>query len=171
MIIQVYDDDLLNGEGIREVVYLQGCPHHCKGCFNPETWEFKDDTDKTIEKSCKFYLHLDHQLNKNYIDGITLTGGDPLTPSNLQETKDLINLAKQYNKTVWVYTGYTWEDLFFRFDENKTFDILKQIDVLCDGQFIEELKSLDKPWVGSSNQRVIDVQKSLKERKIVLYEN
>lgn len=171
MIIQVYDDDLLNGEGIREVVYLQGCHHHCKGCFNPETWEFKEDTDETLDKSCKFYLHLDHQLNKNYIDGITLTGGDPLAEENVQETLQLCYLAKQYNKTVWIYTGYTWEELMKRNKLHVTYLILHLTHVLCDGRFVDSLKSPDKPWVGSSNQRVIDVQKSLKEEKVILYEN
>jgi anaerobic ribonucleoside-triphosphate reductase activating protein len=155
MIVQVYDDDLLNGVGIREVVFLQGCPHHCKGCFNPETWEFKKETEESRKKDLYYIEHLKNKLSKSYISGLTISGGDPF--ANINELEELIELAKSCNKNIWVYTGFTYEYLFKKYP-----DILKSIDVLCDGPFIEYLKSPDKPWVGSSNQRVIDVQKSLK---------
>ena len=160
MIIQVYDDDLLNGPGIREVVFLQGCHHHCKGCFSPETWEFKEKTPEEINKSEEFKHRVINKLKEPYIDGITITGGDPLAPENLQETESLCTMAKALHKTVWVYSGYKWEDL-------KDLFVMQLIDVLCDGTFIESLKSPEKPWVGSSNQRVIDVQKSLVNNTVI----
>ncbi len=166
MIIQVYDDDLLNGEGIREVVFLQGCPHHCKGCFSPETWKVKEDTKESLEKDHKFLLQVEHKLSQDYIKGLTISGGDPFYKPNLQMTAKLILLAQLYRKNVWVYTGYS-----FNFIKKHYLHILKDVDVLCDGEFISSLKSPNKPWVGSSNQRVIDVKKSLKQNKIVLYEN
>ena len=151
MIIQVYDDDLLNGEGVREVVFLQGCPHHCKGCFSPETWEFKKDTEETLVKTAKFKKQLAEKLSQPYISGLTITGGDPLAPLNIEETTELCNLAKSKGKNVWVYTGYTW-------DYVKELPIINLIDVVCEGSFIESLKSPDKPWVGSSNQNVIKIK-------------
>lgn len=160
MIVQVYDNDLLNGLGIREVVFLQGCHHHCKGCFNPETWEFKKETPEAINKSEEFKHKVINKLKEPYIDGITISGGDPLASENLEETESLCTIAKALHKTVWIYTGYKWESV-------KDLFIMKLIDVICDGPFIESLKSPDKPWVGSSNQRVIDVQKSLKENKTI----
>lgn len=166
MIIQVYDDDMLNGVGLREVVFLQGCPHQCDGCFNQSTWEFKDDTLETSTKTINFKNRVEAKLKNDYIDGITITGGDPLAESNVVETQSLINLAKKYNKTVWVYTGYTYEYVLDKYRY-----LLEDIDVLCDGPFIKSLLSPEKPWVGSSNQRVIDVQKSLKENKIIEYES
>ena len=166
MIIHIYDDDLLNGEGIREVIFLQGCPHCCKGCFNPETWKHIPDTRESIEQDYIYYKHLYKKLSLDYISGITITGGDPFYEKNIKQLEDLINLAKSKNKTIWVYTGYTYEYLL------KTYpNILNNINVLCDGKFIEELKSPEKPWVGSSNQRVIDIQKSLNQNNIVLYDN
>ncbi len=159
MIIQVYDDDLLNGEGLREVVFLQGCHHHCKNCFSPETWEFKKETPESLERTKQFKKQIIQKLKSPYIQGLTLTGGDPLAPENLKEAEELCTAAKALNKTVWVYTGYTWEYL-------KDLFILNLVDVLCEGPYVEALKSPNKPWVGSSNQRVIDVQKSLKEGKV-----
>ena len=151
MIIQVYDDDLLNGEGVREVVFLQGCPHHCKGCFSPETWEFKKDTEETLAKTAQFKKQLAEKLSQPYISGLTITGGDPLAPLNIEETTELCNLAKSKGKNVWIYTGYTW-------DYVKELPIINLIDVVCEGPFIESLKSPDKPWVGSSNQNVIKIK-------------
>lgn len=164
MIIQVYDEDLLNGAGLREVAFFQGCPHHCKNCFNSETWEFKKDTPESIDKSARFIIQIKNKLKEPYIDGITLSGGDPLAPQNLKEALFLATTAKSYGKTVWAYTGYTWEYLI-KSSEHQA--ILKYIDVLCEGPFIEKLKSPDKPWVGSSNQRVINVIESLKNNKII----
>ena len=163
MIIHIYDDDLLNGDGIREVVFLQGCHHHCKGCFNQETWEFKKPTPESELKDSEYLKHLDDKLSQDYIDGVTISGGDPLAPENLYLIRIIIDIAKRHEKTIWIYSGYTYEHLSM-----VAYDILKDIDVLCDGKFVEELKSPNKPWVGSSNQRVIDVQKSLKSGTILL---
>lgn len=170
MIIQVYDDDLLNGEGLREVIFLQGCPHHCKGCFNSETWEFKEDTKESALKDLAYLAKVDYKLQQSYISGITISGGEPLVSSNLKTTLQLIDLAKSHGKTVWVYSGYTWEELMERRNnEDMLKEVLENIDVLCEGRFKEALKSPNKPWVGSANQRVIDVKKSLKKGNYVLF--
>lgn len=172
MIIQVYDDDLLNGEGIREVVYLQGCPHHCKGCFNPETWEFKPETPETEARTKQFIDHIIEKLKDPYITGITITGGDPFgNHENAVQTMKLAGLAKRFNKDVWIYTGSTYEELMNDIKSGHRIikHVLDNTDVLCDGRFVEKLKSPNKPWVGSENQRVIDVQKTLKANKVILY--
>lgn len=163
MVIQVYDDDMLNGKGLREVVFFQGCSHRCPGCFNPETWEFKGETKESIKIKNEFFKRVSNKLDKDYIDGITLTGGDPLEPKNVNQALEFIMLAKSKNKTVWVYTGYLYEQIKDMYP-----GLITLIDVLCDGPFIQSLKSPEKPWVGSSNQRVIDVQESLRQNKVVL---
>lgn len=162
MIIQLYDDDILNGEGIREVVFLQGCPHHCKGCFSPETWEFKEDTEKTRNQTIIFRQRLVYKLQQPYIAGITLSGGDPLDVHNIAESLELAKIAKKYGKTVWIYTGFDWNTI-------KDYYIMEYVDVVCDRPFIESLKSPNKPWVGSQNQRVIDVKKSLEKNNVILW--
>lgn len=157
-LIQVYKADLLNGEGLRDVYFFSGCNHQCQGCFNKETWDYdmpnaKEWTDDDFEKMIE-------NASKPYISGITLTGGDPLFWKN---QSDILKLCKEFKerlpeKTIWLYTGYTFESIMFSSDLKPL--ILRYIDVLCDGPFIESLKSPNKPWVGSSNQRVIDVKNS-----------
>ena len=164
--------DMLNGDGLRVVLWLSGCSHHCKGCQNPQTWDansgipYDDAADNEIFK----------ELEKDYISGLTLTGGDPMFEDNLYIVYDLcVHTKKLYpNKTIWIYTGYTWEELqsvygtnTYRNDERQL--ILKYCDVLVDGRFEEDKKDITLKWRGSSNQRVIDVQKSLEQNQIVLY--
>lgn len=167
-LIQTYYADLLNGEGLRDVYFFAGCTHHCSQCFSPETWDpemsesklwLPEDFEKMIECA-----------SKDYISGITLTGGDPFFSLNREGILDLCKEFKQRlpEKTIWLYTGYTWEAI--EKDKDARWECLEYIDVLCDGPFIESLKSPSKPWVGSENQRVIDVQKSLSENKIILYD-
>ena len=179
MIIQIYNDDMLNGTGLREVIFLQGCHHHCEGCFSPETWKFKKNTKESVEQDKVYIKKVEEKLKTSYIDGITITGGDPMAPENQDQTLRLCKLAKKYNKTVWIYSGYSFEELIGRkgfwnrvkkFFCNTTKYILKNTDVLIDGKFDKNLKSPELPWVGSSNQRVIDVQKSLTNNNITIYD-
>ena len=154
-------DDMLNGEGLRVVLWVAGCTHHCKNCHNPITWDIAGgiEFDKAAEDELFF------ELNHSHIDGITFSGGDPLHPLNREEVSRLIKKVRKElpDKTIWLYTGYS-------FDEIKDFDALPLIDVLIDDEFIEELKDGRLHWVGSSNQNIIDVKKTLEAGEIVLYE-
>lgn len=154
-------DDMLNGEGLRCVLWLAGCEHACPGCHNPITWDV--DGGLAFDHAAKMELFA--LLAKDYISGVTLSGGDPLHPKNRNDVANLVKEIKENfpGKTIWLYTGYSWEDI-------DVFPFLKYIDVLLDGQFVEELKDVKLHWVGSSNQRVIDVQQSLKNDTVVLYE-
>ncbi len=154
-------DDMLNGDGLRVVLWVAGCNHHCKGCQNPETWDVGGGIpfDEAAEKE------LFEDLAKPHISGITFSGGDPLHPFNRSEVFRLIKKVKDEfpNKTVWLYTGYTWEQV-------KDLPGIENIDVLCEGEFKQELNDNNIHWVGSSNQRVMDVKKSLETGKVVLHE-
>lgn len=158
--------DMNNGDGLRVVLWLSGCSHQCKGCQNPQTW----NPDNGIPFDKKAFNELFDELEKDYISGITLTGGDPLYIDNLSGVYDICFFIKRYypEKTVWIYTGYTWEEILQCGNSERQL-ILKYCDVLVDGEYKEELRDVTLPWVGSSNQRVIDVQKSLKLHKIILH--
>lgn len=151
--------DIANGEGVGVALFVQGCPFHCKGCFNPETWDFKggkEFTAKTKEDLIKL-------IQRPYITRITILGGEPLCPQNAYEIYLLIKELRQYNKKIWLYTGNTYEDLYERGtygDNPYDVDMLSAamlVDVLVDGQFVEEKKDLTLKFRGSSNQRVIDI--------------
>ncbi len=154
-------DDMLNGDGLRVVLWVAGCNHYCKHCQNPETWDVGGGIpfDETAEKE------LFEKLSKPYISGITFSGGDPLHPFNRSEVFRLIRKTKELfpEKTIWLYTGYNWEEIHH-------LEGLENIDVLCEGEFIDELKDVNIHWVGSSNQRVINVKETLKTGNIVLHE-
>ncbi|MCR5420224.1 MAG: anaerobic ribonucleoside-triphosphate reductase activating protein [Lachnospiraceae bacterium] len=146
-------DDMLNGDGLRVVLWVAGCNHCCKECQNPITW----DPDRGILFDDKAKREIFDELDKDYISGITFSGGDPLHPANMM---DVMVLAKEIKekypgKTIWLYTGSDWEEIY-------DLPITKYIDVLVDGEFKVELKDVKLRWKGSSNQRVIDVQKTLK---------
>lgn len=147
-------DDMLNGDGLRTVLWVSGCSHCCKGCQNPMTWDPNDGL--LFDEAAKTEIF--EQLEKDYIAGLTLSGGDPLHPLNYSGIKALIEEVKQKypDKTIWLYTGSSWEDIMQD-------DILSNVDVLVDGEFIQELNDNNLMWKGSSNQRVIDVQKSLQQ--------
>lgn len=170
-LIHVYHNDLLNGEGLREVLFFSGCDFSCSGCFNKELQNVNYQGSKfSHEWSNSDYQALSERLNKSYISGVTISGGDGFSKYN---KKDTLNLCKKLksdfpNKTIWLYTGWTFENIINCKDE-KT-ECLQFIDVLVDGKFDKNLKSPELPWVGSSNQRVIDVQKSLNNNSIVLYD-
>ena len=163
-------DDMKNGDGLRVVLWLAGCEHHCPGCQNPITWDPDDglEFDDTAKKE------IFDQLDKDYISGITFSGGDPLHPANINGVLELIEEIKQKypDKTIWLYTGYTWEQLF---DSNnkpysKRGEVVQNVDVIVDGMFVQNLLDVNYPWAGSRNQRVILVQETIKNPgKIVLY--
>ena len=167
-IIETYHNDLLNGTGLREVLFFSGCTHHCPGCFNQFTWD--PDVDQAHEFEEDDYQELLKNLRKPYIAGVTLSGGDPMSVWNKKDVLELVKRLKTDlpNKTIWVYTGYTLEQIQQSKDEK--LEILDYIDVLCDGLYIESKKSPLKPWVGSENQRVIDIKESIKQDKVILYE-
>ena len=154
--------DISNGPGVRVSIFMQGCEFHCKNCFNPETWSFEAGNEfnkSTIEEVLEL-------CSKSHIKGLSILGGEPMHPKNIEATTELAKAFKEKypNKNLWVWTGY-------KFDEDlKNKEVLKYIDVIVDGRYSDELHNPTLKWRGSSNQRVIDVQKSLKENKIELYE-
>lgn len=158
-------DDMNNGPGLRVTLFVSGCDHYCNGCQNPETWDTKSGIpfDNTaIEEIFK-------QLDNDYISGITFSGGDPLNANNRVEVCSLIHqirLKYGKSKSIWIYTGYTWEEIV-----NTLTPVLLGVDVLIDGMFDKDLADVNYHWAGSTNQRVIDVQRSLEEKKIVLYKD
>ena len=154
-------DDLLNGSGIRVVLWVSGCTHHCKGCHNPITWDENDGLEFTIKEKQELF----NELNKDYIAGITFSGGDPFHPSNRLEVLRLAQEIKEKfpNKNIWHYTGYLFEDIL-EWNLN-----ISNIDIIVDGEFIEKLKDNKLHWIGSSNQRIINVKESLINNKITLF--
>lgn len=164
--------DMNNGDGLRVVLWLSGCSHHCKHCQNPQTW----NPNSGIKFDDAAWDELLEELEKDYISGLTLTGGDPMFENNLSEVYHLCSFIKRIHpeKTIWLYTGYTWEELLSVYGENTYRNddrrlILKYCDVLVEGRFEEDKKDVTLKWRGSKNQRVIDVQESLKQNKVVLY--
>ncbi len=153
-------DDMLNGDGLRVVLWVSGCTHHCQGCQNPITWDLAGGLsfDEAAEDE------LFEALKKPHCSGITFSGGDPLHPFNRSEVFRLMKKCKEVcpDKTVWSYTGFLWEDV-------KDEEGMKYLDVLIDGRFIQEENDNTLCWVGSPNQRIIDVQKSLETGEIVLF--
>lgn len=151
-------DDMLNGDGLRVVLWTAGCTHCCDGCHNPITW----DAAGGIEFDDNAETELFEALSKDHISGITFSGGDPLHPFNRETVLELAKKVKETlpNKTVWLYTGFLWDEVKDAID-------LSNIDVLVDGEFKKELFDGNLKWVGSSNQRIIDVQQSLRENKVV----
>ncbi|HBN56451.1 MAG TPA: anaerobic ribonucleoside-triphosphate reductase activating protein [Lachnospiraceae bacterium] len=153
-------EDMLNGDGLRVVLWLAGCSHHCKNCQNPVTWDPEDGLVFDMAAREEIFF----ELEKDYISGITFSGGDPLYPDSREELTRLIRMIREKypKKTIWLYTGFLWEDIC-------RLELIPFLDVLVDGRFVEELKDNNLPWKGSSNQRVIDVQMTLSLGKVVLY--
>ena len=145
---------MLNGDGLRVVLWVAGCAHCCKECQNPVTWD--PDGGLLFDESAKQEIF--EQLDKDYISGITFSGGDPLHPANSLEVKELMReIREKYpNKTIWLYTGGEWEAIRY-------LPLMQYVDVCVDGEFINELKDVKLRWKGSSNQRVINVQASLRQ--------
>jgi anaerobic ribonucleoside-triphosphate reductase activating protein len=160
--------DMLNGEGLRVVLWVSGCSHHCQACQNAITWN-KDD-GLVFDEAAKEEIFA--ELEKDWCSGLTLSGGDPLFIDNREEIAKLVKEVKERfpNKDIWSYTGYTWEELLEQKKKDKNLEtILKNIDVLLDGKFVLALASIKIHYVGSSNQCIIDVKKSLTKRKKILY--
>lgn len=153
-------DDMLNGDGLRVVLWVAGCSHHCKGCQNPITWD--PNGGVPFDEAAKQEIF--EQLDKDYISGITFSGGDPLHAAN---EADVTALAKEIrekypDKDIWLYTGYKWEEICDH-------EIISYLKVLVDGRFLLEQLDVTLPWKGSPNQRVIDVPETLKKGNIVLF--
>ena len=153
---------IVDGDGVCVSVWFQGCPHKCKGCHNPQTHSFKGGYEfntEAVQKIC-------NELEKPYIAGLTLSGGHPLESENIKECTALCRYIKlRYpNKNIWLYTGWLWEDI-------KDLEIVKYVDVIVDGKYIEEERNISLPFCGSQNQRVIDVNETLKNKILVLLAN
>ena len=166
-----------NGTGIRVVLWISGCSLRCKGCQNPGTWD--KNSGKLFDDEAKKELF--EALDKSYIQGITFSGGHPLEEYNLSDVYILIKEIKSNfpDKDIWLYTGLTFDNILGLIVNNleivddslpELLEIIKLCDVVVDGMYVESLRDIRLKWCGSSNQRVIDVQKSIKENKIILYE-
>ncbi|HEY9574804.1 MAG TPA: anaerobic ribonucleoside-triphosphate reductase activating protein [Lachnospiraceae bacterium] len=153
-------DDMLNGDGLRVVLWVSGCDHACKGCHNPITWPL----DGGLFFGDKEKEEIFRELEKDYISGITFSGGDPLHPANEATITTLAKEIKEKfpEKTIWLYTGYLWEEVCHK-------EIIDYLDVLVDGEFVESLKKGNLRWKGSSNQKVVDVSMTKQIGKVVLY--
>lgn len=158
--------DISNGEGVRVSLFVQGCSFHCKNCFNQETWNFNGGKEFTMAEIQKII----ELANKDYIAGLSVLGGEPLHNNNVDEVFHIVATFKEKfpNKDIWLWTGFKFEDAI---KDSKRKFILRNVDVLIDGQFEEDKKDLTLKWRGSSNQRVIDCKKSLAENKIILKED
>ncbi len=145
-------DDMLNGDGLRVVLWVAGCNHCCKGCQNPITWD--PDGGILFDENAKQEIFA--QLDKSYISGITFSGGDPLHPANRLEVRELMaEIKEKYpDKTIWLYTGDKWDNILY-------YSMMKYVDVVVDGEFILEERDVKLLWKGSKNQRVIDVKRTL----------
>lgn len=172
--------DISNGEGVGVSLFVQGCSFHCKNCFNSETWDFNGGKEWTGETKNKFMELID----RPYIKRVSFLGGECLAEQNLDEVLSLINeISISFpEKTIWLYTGFTWEDIMYRrmphppkytqadfLQWNKRKEIISLCNVVVDGEYIDKQRNLSKKWAGSDNQRVISVQESLAQNKVILY--
>ena len=200
---QIREMDISNGEGVGVALFVQGCRFHCYNCFNPDTWDFNGGKEWTPEVKKRF-LEL---IDRPYIKRVSILGGEPLADENLDDVLDLVTeINKRYNipqdivcnnnsdrnilnensdeirlslpnKSIWLYTGYTWDQIFtdgvFLTRDCagwKRREIVKQCNILVDGRYIDSERDITLKWKGSKNQRVIDVQQSLQQNRIVLYD-
>lgn len=174
----IRDMDISNGEGLGVSLFVQGCHFHCKNCFNTETWDFNGGKifDNNVKEKFLNYI------SKPYINRVSFLGGEPLVDENVIDVLELVKEIRELfpEKYIWMYSGYKWETILYPIvtdDFNPKRDkilkarreILNYIDVLVDGKFEDEKKDLTLKWCGSTNQRVIDVKKSLEKNNIILY--
>lgn len=164
-------NDIANGEGVRTSLFVSGCRHHCKNCFNQMTWDFgygqpfTEETMTEIIESCE----------PDWINGLSLLGGEPFEPENQKVLLPFLIMFRERfpEKTVWCYTGFTLEEIMGKKDSRAftpiSMEMLENIDVLVDGPFVETKKNISLVFRGSSNQRIIDVKKSFKNKKVELY--
>ena len=157
---QIRSLDISNGEGVGIALYTQGCRFHCKNCFNSELWDYT----KGKEWSSEVEDYLVSLLSRDYIDRISFLGGEPLSEENLEDLDNLLNRIRKEcpSKKIWMYTGYTYEAI-----KDRLSYILKNVDVLVDGLYIDELRDLKLEFRGSSNQRVIDIQNTIKCNEVI----
>ena len=166
---EIKNCDIANGIGVRVTLFVSGCTNHCKNCFQPQTWDFcygKPFTDDVADK-------IINMLRPDYIAGLTLLGGEPFEPQNQKALLPFVKRVREEfpQKTIWSFTGFTWEQLHEDGSHPRcivTDELLSNIDVLVDGRFMEELKDISLRFRGSSNQRIIDVKKTLKDGMIHL---
>lgn len=153
-------DDMLNGDGLRTVLWVSGCDHRCRGCQNPQTW----DKDSGIPFDADAREELFGYLSRDYMTGLTLSGGDPLYEANRADVEALVREVRERfpNKTIWLYTGSLFEEI-------RSLPMIAMIDVIVDGPYVEHLRDTQLHWKGSANQRVIDVRRSLCEGRVVLH--
>ena len=167
---EIKTTDIANGQGVRVSLFVSGCTHHCKGCFNAQTWDFgfglpyTEDTEEQILTA----------LAPSYIEGLTLLGGEPFEPDNQRALLPLLRKLRERmpQKTIWCYSGYLFDKELLSESRARcevTDEMLSYLDVLVDGRFVEEKKSLMLKFRGSSNQRIIDVKKSLRAGSVILY--
>jgi len=152
---------MVNGDGLRVTLFVSGCNHYCKDCHNPQTWDPNEGISFDQDAIDEIFMY----LSKDYISGVTLTGGDPLYPQNRKEIFELVRRIKTVfgnTKNIWMYTGYEWEEI-------KDLPLISFVDVLVDGQFDINRKDSKLHFVGSSNQNIIDVKKSIETGEKVLY--
>lgn len=170
--------DISNGESVGVSLFVQGCHFHCENCFNQSTWDFNGGREWTEEKESKFFKLID----RPHIKRVSILGGEPLATENISE---VLKICKQIRllfgdaKTIWLYTGYSWNDVFdkvgciyqqnFNTDKILRREIIKLCDVLVDGRYLDKLKDQSYPYAGSTNQRVIDVKRSFQKDHIVLW--
>ena len=162
--------DIANGEGVRVSLFVSGCTHHCPGCFNYVTWDFNYGKPFTKETEDEI-LNL---LSRNYIDGLSLLGGEPMEPCNQRCLVNLVDRFKEKypNKTLWIYTGYTYDEDLIPGGKaycEVTDKILDQCDVMVDGEFVESLKDISLKFRGSSNQRILNIRETRKRNAIVFW--
>ncbi len=157
----IQSDSVVDGYGVRAVIWTQGCSHNCPFCQNPQTHDFKGGAEFTLEEIFEEIKNLKNQ------DGITLSGGDPLY--QIEPVMEIAKFAKGIGLNVWCYTGFTYEQILKMGEKNpKYLELLDYLDVLVDGLFVNDLKDLNLLFRGSSNQRLIDVPKTLKNKKVTI---
>ena len=170
-------DDMLNGSGLRVTLWVSGCSMNCRKCHNPQTHKFNSGIPFTENDINELF----DKLNKPYISGLTLSGGHPLEFNNLSTVYNIVKRVKERfpDKSIWIYSGYTFEQILEMenmyngntINPPSPLDVIKHCDILVDGKYIDELRDVTLAFRGSSNQRIIDIQKSLSENRIVIWDN
>ena len=175
--LKIEHEDVCNGTGLRVVLWLSGCSHHCYNCQNPQTWNHGSGIP--FDESAKQEIF--NELSKDYISGITFSGGDPLHENNLDNVLKLVQEIRISfpTKTIWLYTGYQMSEIVKQEQYEKVsgipnvwskrWEIITNVNVLVDGEYIDSQRDITLRWRGSKNQRVINIQESLKQGKVVLY--